>query len=236
MKRPFYIAAGMIFLIACARDGKITDNNRSDASSLDTGAIMQDAQFLEQVPYDATLGMPGPEMDGMEGADAGTYPEARDTVSADSVGNARDVDSLDALSEIDDCGGCPKGYACQAGECVYAAQCDNTGLVDLDALGPIMNGAFVKLKGEIQVGKPSCSLQECSKDNPCCQSCFAPLKLGPLTLKGDGFSIGCLGTNCDYQQKCTPFDMQNAIYIIWGRLMVSGFDLELQVQGFCKDE
>lgn len=238
MKGLRYIVITGIFLIACTSGGAISTQPGPDAYAPDSSLLM-DAQILEKLSPDTVV-------DNYWYTDSGA-----DTVTGMDIANIRpDAMSMDngAISDTgpdamstdtatpegldSPCGGCADGYSCQNNECVFAARCDTRGLTDLNSLSPMMAGGFIKLKGLIRIGKPTCGSQECSKDNPCCQHCFASLKLGTITLKGDGISLGCLGTNCDFQKKCTPLTPDQA-YIVWGKLSVSGFELELQVQGFC---
>jgi len=212
-----------------------------DASAPDASMLM-DAQILEKVSSDtsianywdaaATSDVPSDISTGTDSYNQADTGSISTDMAISDAGKDTPADTLPA--DIDSpCGNCEKGYTCKNKKCVFAAQCDAKGLADLSAINIMMAGAFIKLQGMVTIAKPTCSNRECNKDNPCCQDCFASLKLGPITLKGDGISIGCLGTNCDFQDKCTSLTPGQS-YIIWGELSVSGLEMELHVQGFCE--
>ncbi len=223
--------------MGCASGGGKLGSVLPDASTANDTSVVMDATYLEMLSQDTAGGYWDTTLsqDISDVNDPGAWDaSATDTLTlndtyADTV--TPDVGTADDTWNPA-CGACKDGYTCINGQCVFAAQCDTNGLTDADAINSLLNNAFIKIQGLVRVGKPSCSLQTCTQDNPCCQSCFAPLKLGAIELQGDGFSIGCLGTNCDFQKKCTPMK-PNQAYIVWGKVKFSGFNLELHVQGFC---
>ena len=228
---PFpYNVAGMsvgrrcVFLIAllfaCARDGSYKKEDLPhDMQQFDAQA--------EELEIDALLLEPADLYSWESEAEVGSD----DTVSFQDVspeenGAGSDEASRDIQTK------CEAGYAVINGEGVYIAQCDRIGLSNLPLERPASQGEFVKIEGLVRVTRPSCSINPCPKDQPCCQRCYAQLRVSNVVLKGEGVAFGCQGTNCDYEKHCTPIKPDSS-YILWGRLYWGKERLELIVNGYC---
>ncbi len=125
------------------------------------------------------------------------------------------------------------------GHCVPLAHCSDDGEIDLTEMivRLLRDGAlYVKVSETVWVGSPSCSLIECPKENPCCNSCFAQLFIGdaklPIVLLGRDTMFGCQGTECNIRTSCEPLE-PGGRYRVWGHVQLSGTRAEFRVDGFC---
>lgn len=124
--------------------------------------------------------------------------------------------------------------------CSNLEECSGKGAMDLDELVRLLlmgqGEVHVKVLATAWPGKPACSPKPCPAENPCCNTCFAPLFIGaeafPIALMGQGVAVGCQGTECDVLDLCHPFD-QGAWYWVWGVASVMGGRPQFLVEGYC---
>jgi hypothetical protein len=140
---------------------------------------------------------------------------------------------------------CGPGQACVTntdGEssCAPLGECSGKGAIDLGELVSLLlsggGDLHVKVMAMPWAGRPSCTLQPCPSDRPCCNTCFAPLFIGaegfPIALMGQGVAVGCQGNECDVLDLCRPFD-QGAWYWVWGVASIMGGKAQFLVEGYC---
>jgi hypothetical protein len=127
--------------------------------------------------------------------------------------------------------------------CTGLGECSGKGAIDPEELVALL----IQGQGELHVkvlalpwpGKPACSPNQCTADDPCCKTCFAPLFIGaeafPIALMGQGVAVGCQGSECDVLDLCRPFQ-QDAWYWVWGTASIMGGKAQFVVEGFCPAE
>ncbi len=140
---------------------------------------------------------------------------------------------------------CEEGTTCVtdadgASRCVPLGECSGDGSIDLEELVRLLTTGQgqvqVKVRAMAWPGKPACSPLPCPPDDPCCNTCFAPLFIGaetfPIVLNGHGTTIGCRGNECDVLDGCHPFTL-SSWYWVWGTAGIVGGKAQLTVDGFC---
>ncbi len=245
MRYLVYIIILVLFINGCAsKKGEVT--TYKDASS--GGGISQDASMANDLYTPDIPALEAASLDSLDlsqsedstyyldyGSDSGGYYDS--LLEKDYVEDYFDTLSNDSLifdtydeREVKEC---KEGYIFLNGECVFVAKCDRSGLSSVPLKEPDVQGEFVKFEALVTTSEPSCSHSKCNEKHKCCKKCFALLKATNVILKGDGFSIGCLGTNCDYMDNCTPMKAEKS-YIIWGKLYKVEDHLEVIVNGYCR--
>lgn len=74
--------------------------------------------------------------------------------------------------------------------------------ISTDAITPEMNGTKVMVTSDYakdEIGP--CTMMLCAEDNRCCNNCTTSSYFGDLYLFDKSF-FGCIGSNCDYINKC----------------------------------
>lgn len=92
-----------------------------------------------------------------------------------------------------------------------------------------LKGQSIILNGEIVQGKSVCTQVYCGPENPCCNSCSAPLELRngtEIALTGD--EIGCSGNSCSLN--CTP--IKGKIYRVEGEIQNQNGRKSFQVSDY----
>lgn len=92
-----------------------------------------------------------------------------------------------------------------------------------------LKGQPIILKGEIVQGQSLCTKIYCGPENPCCNTCSAPLELKngtEILLTGD--EIGCSGNSCSLN--CTP--IAGKIYRVEGEIQNQNGRKSFQVSDY----
>lgn len=87
-------------------------------------------------------------------------------------------------------------------------------------------GEEISVNAEVREGPQACSQAYCGPENPCCNSCSAPLYIGSgERIRLEGENIGCSGNNCALN--CAP--QAGKEYVLRGELgNDSGLFLEVE--------
>lgn len=221
-----------------------------DALLLEPGApAWQDASGQDVNPEAPSSVSDSPSLELDESSDIIEELETASAYEISDVSPPQDIakpppDTLPPQTPCDPCGpkeSCVKDEKTGLHHCVFVAECSEVGLYDLEDLSPISLASasfYVKVKAKVWAGSPTCSLLPCFSDNPCCNTCFAPLYIGsekfPIILLGQGTTFGCEGSECDFSDHCSPL-VPGSKYLIWGTLKL-GLSLELYVDSFCPAE
>ncbi len=90
----------------------------------------------------------------------------------------------------------------------------------------------VTIKGKTSLSDlVRCTLQFCSEENPCCNSCSGNLVLKSenIQIELTGKEIKCTGTNCDIT--CSPLQ-KNKEYIITGKFSEQNSKYSLEITDY----
>jgi len=257
MNKGVYSQIMILALVAC---GHSTDTTLDRVQSADAGLspdvhLLLDAVVLEQGAPDFQSNEPGQGEDAVGGSLDSAYA-VRPFRNKGAVPAGKGVHEYTSVTELppksidnNNCG--PDGKSCEQGEvclvddetgeagCVFVAECSDQGAVKFtDILSNLLtgNGFYIKIEAKVWMGSPTCTLQVCPPEDPCCNNCFAQLNIGtttiPMVLLGDGLAIGCQGSECDFEQMCKPI-VPGKWYWIWGMVDLFGNKPEFKVDGFC---
>lgn len=248
-----------------ARDGPGTVEHPDDVPRLADAIILgpsdaaTTADPLGEETDDRPPGQDGGPDTGGPWTDPGGFwdlPEADPPLVSPDAGNAEDLGFGDARDSGDSpvsppCG--PEQRPCEATQvcvwdtdgqshCAPMAECSGRGAMDMDHLVRwfLMGDEQVmpfKVRGRPWAGKATCGGPPCAE--ACCQTCWAFLFLGDekvaLPLMGQGVTIACQGSECDWMDHCAPMS-PGQWYWIWGHAKRLGTDFRLLVEGFCPAE
>jgi len=227
-----------------------SDAGRDDGSSPDAAASDTNAPADTVAPSDPGPG-PGPDEGFVDAPSDASLPfddvAPADLPPSDDV--PPDAFGGDPGVEPPPCGAgakpCAPGSTCVTDSdghtyCAPLDECSGKGAIDIEDLVSLL----ISGQGEVQVkvlamawpGQPACTPMPCSKEHPCCNTCFAPLFIGaeafPIVLNGQGLAIGCQGPECDVLDACRPFT-SGSWYWVWGTAGILGGKPQLTVDGFC---
>lgn len=132
--------------------------------------------------------------------------------------------SIDRYDVKGGCGSdadCAAGQTCEQVTCIRAPcfkLCSDTGvgpgytpvsLAALEADPAAFSGMAIEVEAEPAAGPAACTKIACPVSNPCCNTCYAPFRIGsepsPIDLTGaPGATFGCSGDSCNQYASCNP--------------------------------
>lgn len=221
----------------------VIDSSTGELAILADAVVLDSTQSDSQAPYDFDSILNGLDSSTVVGSD--TILSQHDiVVHHDACPDTAIEDAVDQLACEDGGTDCPVKSTCVEDDdgkrhCIEIDQCSEDGAIDVaELIESLLTGkkVHVKVLAEVWIGKPACSMMPCPESNPCCNACWAPLLIGgqelPILLLGNGMSIGCQGTSCDFDEECSPMQ-PGASYWVWGNASLLGGAAQLSVDGYC---
>lgn len=228
----------------------LDEGGRTDSAAADQGVYID----IHAADGESVGGDDGRDVVEGQDAQAPDYGIGEDViVSADAATDtALPAEIRMPCTDADTHSDCPDGFTCESIAkggfyCRPPQECSLDGLTGLPELvtALISDGGqvpvFVKLVVEVEMGPPTCSMEQCLP-RECCRTCSASLHVAdsamPIIIRGTDSqnTIGCTGHDSSDQTQCDAIECGPLVpaekYVIWGSIRMFN-PWELAVDGFC---